>query len=67
MTVTGTTTFAEINTFAATNLSSVAGRDFELMVAGKTPAGTDLLSDHGFSFVGNPSSTPMGNVVVKIK
>jgi hypothetical protein len=66
MEVTENTTFAEVKTFATTELN-LAGQDFELKVAGKTPAPTDKLSDHGINTPAQPVNMPVGNILVKIK
>ena len=60
------TTFADIKTFASTELN-LAGQDFELQVAGKTPAPTEKLADHGIAMPDPPVAMPVGNILVRIK
>ncbi|MDF1850377.1 MAG: hypothetical protein P1U85_06040 [Verrucomicrobiales bacterium] len=60
------TTFGEVKAFALGALQ-LSGQEFELRVAGKTPAATDTLADHGIVAPNPPVSMPAGNILVKIK
>lgn len=66
MDVTEETTFGEVKAFALGALQ-LSGQEFELRVAGKTPAATDTLADHGIVAPNPPIGTPAGNILVKVK
>lgn len=66
MDVTEETTFGEVKAFALGALQ-LSGQEFELRVAGKTPAATDTLADHGIVAPDPPVALPAGNILVKIK